>query len=98
MPPASSLQKFRLALGVALGLAILNAAVTFEIVWPTPKIRWATALSIELAACVLILAVAHRSARALAPRVLPGIWVVRNLGFLGLSVRLCAEVGGRCGD
>ncbi len=60
MPPASSTDKWRLALGVAVALALLNASLTFDNVWPTPKIRWANAVSIELAVVVLLLAIAHR--------------------------------------
>ena len=66
------------ALGVSL--FILNASLTFENVWPTLKIRWGSALSFELALCVLLLAVAHRWAGRLARRVLPTIWVVLVAG------------------
>jgi len=61
-------------------LILLNASLTFANVWPTPKIRWANAVSIELAACVLVLAVAHRWAKGLARRVLPFVWVVLVAG------------------
>ena len=66
------------ALGVSL--VFLNASLTFENVWPTLKIRWGSALSLELALCVLLLAVAHRWAGRLARRVLPAIWVVLVAG------------------
>ena len=66
------------ALGVSL--VALNASLTFENVWPTLKIRWGSALSLELALCVLLLAVAHRWAGRLARRVLPAIWVVLVAG------------------
>jgi hypothetical protein len=59
---------------------LLNASLVFENVWPTPKIRWANALSIELAACVLLLAIAHRWADALTRRVVPAVWVVLVAG------------------
>jgi len=65
---------------LASSLVVLNASLTFENVWPTPRIRWGHALSFELALCVLILAVAHRRARGLARRVLPAIWVVLVAG------------------
>ena len=39
-------------------LLLIDAALTFENVWPTPAIRWTGALSIELAIAVLVLAVA----------------------------------------
>ena len=66
MPPESSTPKWRLAFGVAIALVLLNGSLTFENVWPTPKIRWTNDLSIELIACVLLLAMAHRWARSLA--------------------------------
>jgi hypothetical protein len=65
---------------VAIGLVLLNASLTFENVWPTPKIRWGYSLSIELAVCVLLLAIAHRMAATLARRVLPALWVVLVAG------------------
>jgi len=61
-------------------LVLLNASLTFENVWPTPQIRWGNTLSIELAACVLLLAVAHRWARGLSRRLLPFVWVVLVAG------------------
>jgi hypothetical protein len=66
--------------GLAIALLLLNASLTFENIWPTPKIRWSNAVSIELVACVLMLAIAHRWARALARSVLPAIWVVLGAG------------------
>jgi hypothetical protein len=80
MPSASSIRKWALVLTAPLALLLLNASLTFENVWPTPKIRWGNALSIELAVCVLLLAIAHRRARALTRRVLPCIWVVLVAG------------------
>jgi hypothetical protein len=80
MLSASSTQKWRLVLTVPLALLLLNASLTFENVWPTPKIRWASSLSIELAACVLLLALAHRWGRVLSRRALPALWVVLVAG------------------
>jgi hypothetical protein len=60
---------------LAAALFLLNSSLTFGNVWPTPKIRWESALSIELAVCVLLLVVAYRWAERLATRVLPAIWV-----------------------
>lgn len=71
---------WRLWPALAASLLLLNASLTFENVWPTPKIRWASALAIELAVCVLLLAVAYRWAGRLARRVLPAIWVVLVAG------------------
>ena len=80
MPPASPTPKWRLAAGALVALALLNSSLTFENVWPTPKIRWANAISIELVVCVLLLAIAYRWAGALARRVLPALWVILVTG------------------
>ena len=61
-------------------LALLNASLTFENVWPTPKVRWSNALSLELAACVLLMAVAHRWSQRLTRRMLPLAWVLLVAG------------------
>jgi hypothetical protein len=63
-----------------LSLLLLNASLTFENVWPTPKIRWGSSLSIELALAVLLLVLARRWAGPMARRVFPAIWVVLVLG------------------
>ena len=65
---------------LAVSLVILNASLTFENVWPTLKIRWGSGLSLELALCILLLAIAHRSAGWLARRVLPVVWAVLVAG------------------
>lgn len=64
----------------AAALLLLNASLTFGNVWPTAKIRWETALSVELAVCVLLLAVAHQRAERLARRLLPTLWVLLVAG------------------
>jgi hypothetical protein len=64
----------------ALSIVLLNASLTFGNVWPTAKIAWGNALSVELAFCILMLAVAHRWAPALARRVLPFVWVLLVAG------------------
>ena len=79
MPPLP-VDRWRVWSGVAVSLAALNASLAFENVWPTPRITWGWALSLELAVCVLVLAVAHRSAAPLARRVLPAIWIVLVAG------------------
>jgi len=71
---------WRTWLALVVSLVILNASLTFENVWPTPRIRWGHALSLELALCVLMLAIAHRWARGLARRALPAIWIVLVAG------------------
>jgi hypothetical protein len=72
--------RWRAWLALVVSLVVLNASLTFENVWPTPRIRWGYALSFELALCVLILALAHRWAGRLARRVLPAIWIVLVAG------------------
>jgi len=64
----------------AAALVILNASLTFENIWPTPKIRWANAVSVELAALVAIMAITHRSARQASRWLLPFMWVVLVVG------------------
>jgi hypothetical protein len=66
---------WRAWLTLAAALILLNASLTFENVWPTPKIAWGGALSLELALCVLLLAVAHRWTSRPARRILPALWV-----------------------
>ncbi|OFW34979.1 MAG: hypothetical protein A3F70_04540 [Acidobacteria bacterium RIFCSPLOWO2_12_FULL_67_14] len=67
---------------LVLSLLLLNASLTFENVWPTPKIRAPRelTLSVELAVCVLLLAVAHRWAGRLVQRALPALWVLLVAG------------------
>jgi hypothetical protein len=67
-------------------LVLLNVSLSFENVWPTPAVRWRGFLSVELAACLLILVLAHRSV-ASSPgrwlRWLPALWVLFVLGRYG---------------
>ena len=65
---------------LAASLVLLNASLTFENVWPTPRIAWSNALSLELALCVLVLAAAHRRGARLANRIVPALWVVLVAG------------------
>ena len=64
-------------------VVVLDASLTFENVWPTPAVHWNGALSIELAACVLALAIAsrwwRRPSRALIT-CLSAIWTVLVIG------------------
>ena len=71
---------WRVWLTLAAALVLLNASLTFENVWPTPKVAWGHALSLELALCVLLLALAHRWAFRPARRILPALWVVLVAG------------------
>jgi hypothetical protein len=65
---------------LAVSLVLLNASLTFENVWPTPKIAWGNALSVELALCVLLLVVAHRWTSRLPRPLLAALWVVLATG------------------
>ena len=70
------------AAGVVLvfSLLLLNASLTFENVWPTPAVTWGWTLSIELAAILLLVALAPRQGRRLAGWILPAAWVVLVFG------------------
>lgn len=76
---------------VVAALLLLDASTTFENVWPTPAIRWTGEISIELAVCVLLLAVVaayrqpaggSRATRptASSPSWLAGLWVLLAIG------------------
>lgn len=70
-----------LALGAAL--VLLNAALTFHPIWPTPWIEVRSELSIEIAALVLVLSLCAALARPpgrLAVRVLTALAVLFALG------------------
>ena len=43
---------------LVVALVVLDASLAFKNVWPTPAIRWQGALSVELAVCVLAMALA----------------------------------------
>ena len=45
---------------LSAALVLLDASLTFENVWPTPAMRWHGALSIELAVCLLAMAIVCR--------------------------------------
>jgi hypothetical protein len=64
----------------AVALVLLNASLTFANIWPTPKIEWANALSLELALVVLLLALSGRYRPWLGRRVLPACWIVLVVG------------------
>ena len=68
---------------LAGALALLNASLTFENVWPTLSVRLTAALSIEVALCVLAIVAAVRWFSAPSPvalRILAAIWVVLVIG------------------
>jgi hypothetical protein len=63
-------------------IVLLNASLTFYNVWPTLAVRWYSNVSVELAACVLMLAVLTRygpPSRA-ALRWLSAVWVMMIIG------------------
>lgn len=65
---------------VTAALILLNASLTFANVWPTPKVRWQNALSIDLAVCVLLLMLLPPGPRSWLRRVLPTLWLVLVAG------------------
>ena len=75
LPPA-----WRAWLAAVVALILLNASLTFQNVWPTPKIRLGHFLSVELAVTVLILTAAWRWTGWLTRRVLPVVWLVLVAG------------------
>jgi hypothetical protein len=71
------------ALAAAAAVALLNASLSFQNVWPTPAIRWEGELSIDLAVFLLVLIAARRWLGAptrRAVRSLAAGWVVLVLG------------------
>jgi hypothetical protein len=59
-------------------LVLLDASLAFKNVWPTPAIRWQGALSVELAVCVLAMALARAWFGRIPRRALgwlAGVWV-----------------------
>ena len=47
-------------MALAAALVVLDASLTFNNLWPTPGVVWSGELSVEVAACVLALAIAAR--------------------------------------
>jgi hypothetical protein len=67
-------------------VVLLDASLTFESLWPTPAIRWRGALSIELAAFILVLVFLRRTRNPPSPVTLrwaSAVWVVLALGRYG---------------
>ena len=68
---------------LAAALAILNASLAFQNLWPTPAIRWEGELSVEFAVIVLLLIVTRRRLAApsrLAIRGLAVLWAALAIG------------------
>lgn len=71
------------ALAAAAAVALLNASLAFQNVWPTPLIRWRGELSVECAVFLLLLIDAQRrfgSPSRAAVRWLAAGWIVLVLG------------------
>ena len=67
----------------AAALFILNASLTFHNVWPTPVITWRGEVSVELAVCLVAMAIARRLAGPASNstlRWLAAAWVLLVLG------------------
>jgi len=77
---ASSIKRW---IGIVLALLLLNAALSFENIWPTPAVRWAGEVSIELAVLVLLLSLLNAWRGATSPRVLRVFATVIVLFALG---------------
>jgi hypothetical protein len=70
-------------IGLLSALVVLDAALTFENVWPTPAVWWRGGLSVELAVCLVALWAVSRRGRAVSKtmtRALGGVWTVLALG------------------
>lgn len=68
---------------LGLAIVVLNAALTFYDLWPTPAVRWQGEVSVELAAAVALLVFWSRrpggAPRAAVP-VLAALWVAMAVG------------------
>jgi hypothetical protein len=70
-------------LTLAAAIAALDLSVTFENVWPTPAITWRGGVSIELAICLLAVAIVARASvpgRRLVVPALTAIWALLVAG------------------
>lgn len=76
---------------LAVTLLVLNISLTFSNVWPTPFIRWAGDVSVELAALVLILAVVGRGFGRLPRGAINSIVVFWMLLVLGRYMEVTAD-------
>lgn len=77
-----------LTLGAAL--AALDLSVTFENIWPTPAITWRGGLSIELAICLLAIALAARAAAAPRRILIGGLTALWTLLVVGRYAEVTA--------
>lgn len=73
----------RRQLTIAAAVLLLDVAVTFDNIWPTPAVSWTGGTSIELAAVLILLAALERAGRLSRRRVtgpLAALWMVLMLG------------------
>lgn len=61
-------------------LVLLNASLTMGGVWPTARVRWQTALSVEAAGLVLLLAVLRGRGSAAVRRAVACVWLLLVAG------------------
>ena len=78
-------------LSLLIALAVLNASLTFENVWPTPRITWGHTISVELALALVALGVSGRWRVPLARRAIPAAWVYLVVGRLAGIERFLTE-------
>src|ERR1700682_2049348 len=70
-------------ISLTAALLLLDASITFSNVWPTPAVRWGGELSIELAVCLFVMAVASRRFGPPARGIVRGLaawWVLLVIG------------------
>ena len=69
---------------VAAAVILLNAAVTFHNIWPTPAVGWSGEISVELAVLLLLSIFLYRVARWLPSpgvrRALAAFWLILTIG------------------
>jgi phosphatidylglycerophosphate synthase len=71
-------------LALVASLLVLNAAVTFHNIWPTPAVGWSGEISLELAVLLLLGIFIHQVARRLPSpgvrRALAAFWLILTIG------------------
>jgi hypothetical protein len=70
-------------LTLVVAVAALDVSITFENIWPTPAITWRGGLSLELAICLIVAAVAARanvSGRRIIVAALTTVWTALLVG------------------
>ena len=87
---AGSLIQTRRWLAFAAGLLILNFALTFHNIWPTPWITTRHEISIEIVALLLLLVLWERLHRPLTQRALHGVALLLTLMCIGRYAEVTA--------